>query len=147
MSWERAFSKFISGDPRSKGSFRPIKTKDGRVFMAQSKASKSWENTIRELCQGWGAPHDGPVRLLVLFFLPRPKSHYRTGKYAGELREDAPRWPDKTPDIDKLLRAVMDGLTRVLYDDDKRVVSVECEKRYTKATGEVGVGIRAWVWR
>lgn len=148
MRWHKALEQFVTGDPRSKGSFTPITTKGGRVFMKQSRASKSWENTVRQLCQDEvDACHEGPIALRVHFCLERPKGHCGTGKNAGRLKASAPEHPDKTPDIDKLLRAIMDGLTRVLYDDDKRVVRVEVTKEYQDPGGRIGVWIQGWAWR
>ncbi len=36
----------------------------------------------------------------------------------------------KKPDIDKLLRAVLDGLTGVAYNDDSQVIEVKAKKIY-----------------
>lgn len=63
----------------------------------------------------------GPVGLTAAFIFPRPKSHYRTGKHASELRPDAPFWKSSKPDGDKLLRALMDALTFLAYRDDAQV--------------------------
>jgi len=34
----------------------------------------------------------------------------------------------KTPDLDKLVRGVLDALTGVCYVDDSQVTTIECEK-------------------
>ena len=71
---------------------------------------------------------EGPLRLVVSFYIVRPKGHYGTGKNARRLGAAAPRWPTKRPDTTKLLRAVEDGLTGVLWRDDSQVVVQEVEK-------------------
>jgi len=38
--------------------------------------------------------------------------------------------PTVKPDIDKTLRAVLDALTGIAYDDDSQVVSVAASKMY-----------------
>lgn len=43
--------------------------------------------------------------------------------------------PAKKPDIDNVLKAVMDALNGAAYVDDKQVVSVTCRKYYA-ADGE-----------
>lgn len=72
----------------------------------------------------------GPVSLDVTFYLPRPKK-FLTNKYKPL---DVPILT--TPDVDKLVRAAMDGLTEVVWHDDKQVTDVVGRKRYCR-DGEV----------
>lgn len=66
-----------------------------------------------------------PVRLGLVFALPRPKSHYRTGKHAGQLKPNAPRYCSTKPDASKLARAVEDALVdAAVIRDDSLVVEV-----------------------
>ena len=71
-----------------------------------------------------------PVRVDALFVFPRPKSHYRTGRYADLLREDAPVWCATKPDADKLARAIGDALSGVLLRDDNLIVEWKIRKVY-----------------
>lgn len=50
------------------------------------------------------------VEVTVTFTFPRLKSHYHTGKRAGELREDAPLAHTTSPDLDHLERTLGDAL-------------------------------------
>ena len=69
------------------------------------------------------------VRIEVWCVFQRPPSHY---KAAGKLREKAPQWP--RPDIDNLLKGVMDALkTAAAYEDDVVVVKGLVRKRYVSA--------------
>jgi crossover junction endodeoxyribonuclease RusA len=72
----------------------------------------------------------GPCRLVVVFYFPRPKSHYG----ARGLKPSAPGWVTRTPDLDKLVRAVGDSLTGVCVRDDSLIVELVAMKRY--ADGE-----------
>ncbi len=75
--------------------------------------------------------HTGPVSVVAVFTLPRPQGHYGTGANTHRLRPGAPRYPATAPDVDKLLRAVLDGLTdAAAFRDDSRVVSVATDKVY-----------------
>lgn len=77
----------------------------------------------------------GPVELRITFAFPRPKTHYRTGKNAHILRDDAPYWKISTPDLDKLLRAIGDALKEAsVYRDDAQVASVVVRKVYDETT-------------
>ena len=69
--------------------------------------------------EGW--PMDGVGYQVGLeFYFAKPKS--------------APKkliLKTKRPDIDKLIRAVLDGLTGVVFDDDAKVVSVAARKDFS----------------
>lgn len=71
------------------------------------------------------------VKVYVTFSFPRPKSHYRTGKFSDILREDAPHWHTTFPDADKLQRAIGDALTGIVYRDDKQIASWAVDKIYS----------------
>ena len=76
-------------------------------------------------------PYLGPVRVEITFGLSRPAAHYRTGKYAGHIRDSAPVWPGGRPDLDKLVRALLDGLTMGgAWSDDSQVVQLTASKIY-----------------
>ena len=91
-----------------------------------------------------GAPPGAVVRVEVVFYLPRPRAHYGTGRNAGMLKQAAPSFCAKKPDVDKLLRAVLDGLTDSgLIHDDAQVASCYAVKRYADP---VGPGARVVVW-
>jgi len=72
----------------------------------------------------------GPVALHAVFTFPRPKAHYGTGRNAGTVKPSAPMHHTKTPDLDKLLRALGDGLTGVLLRDDSQLWRITAEKVY-----------------
>lgn len=72
----------------------------------------------------------GAIHLDAVFTFPRPKAHYRTGRHAGELRPSAPLVHSSRPDLDKLLRAVGDALTGIVWRDDSQVASIVASKVY-----------------
>ena len=83
---------------------------------------KGWRQVVAEQAQAavGGELFLGPVVLTVTFRLPRPdslpkKTHHHTRK----------------PDLDKLIRAIGDGLTGVVFVDDKQVVDLHARKIYT----------------
>lgn len=80
-------------------------------------------------------PFLAPVRVDVDFIFPRPKSHYRTGKNAHILREDAPNYHTSTPDLDKLQRAIGDALTGSVVRDDKQIAVWSVTKTYGAKAG------------
>jgi len=52
----------------------------------------------------------GPVALVMVFTVMRPKQHYRTGRNAHLLRDNAPIQPTSPPDLSKLARSTEDAL-------------------------------------
>jgi crossover junction endodeoxyribonuclease RusA len=119
----------IIGTPAPQGS----KTKTRWGMREDNPHTKPWRATVAaEAAAQWeGRPLiDCAVELDALFVFPRPKSHYRTGRYAGQLRTNAPRWCEVKPDADKLARAIGDALTGVLLRDDKQIVQWTIRKVY-----------------
>jgi crossover junction endodeoxyribonuclease RusA len=127
----------VPGLPAPQGSKRHV----GRgVMVESSKRLKPWRNDVA--CAALKARQsfeaallEGPAHVRVRFVLPRPKSHRRA---SGELKPNAPRYPSSKPDVDKLLRAILDALTGVLWRDDSQVAVVEAVKDY--GTGDEAPG-------
>lgn len=73
--------------------------------------------------------YHGPVTVSLGLVFERPASHYGTGRNADVLKASAPRYPmtkhhTAGGDIDKLVRAVLDAMTKVVYADDAQVVAL-----------------------
>ena len=120
---------FVPGIPRPCGSKRAIHNKKtNRTFVIPaSKYTKVWRDSVMsfalEKLHG-SKPILGPITLSIIFVMPRPKKHYyATGKRAGELREDAPKYHTGTPDLTKLIRSTEDALTQcgLCWRDDSQV--------------------------
>lgn len=61
----------------------------------------------------------GPVELEIIFTLRKPKSAPKTRR----------TWPDRTPDLSKLVRSTEDALTSAgVWEDDARVVRCVASK-------------------
>ena len=74
------------------------------------------------------SPFLEPVSVRIMFSIPRPKSHYGTGRNSHIQKPNLPIAPAKTPDIDKLARAVLDALTGAAFRDDAQVVGLTLSK-------------------
>lgn len=68
---------------------------------------------------------DGPMIVSVRFFFNRPKSVSKATR----------KYPTVKPDTDKLERAVLDGLTGVIWRDDAQVCDLDSKKRYLDTPG------------
>jgi len=121
----------VPGIPVPQGSKRAF---GNRLVDANQAKLKPWRATITAIALenlGDGPPLTGPAHVEVRFTFPRPKTHYRTGANAHLLKDTAPEWHTVKPDLDKLVRAVLDGLTDAqIFHDDAQVASVVATKRY-----------------
>ena len=117
----------MAGIPAPQGSKRHV---GGGRMVEQSRAVGPWREAVRAETQRVMRGHmpiAGPVYVQIIFGLPRPKSLPKSQCH-----------PVKRPDIDKLARAVLDGMVSGgAFPDDSQVVHLHAEKRYA---GQVGTG-------
>lgn len=109
--------KFIvKGEVRGKP--RPRVNRNGRVWTPSR--FKSYEREIAAAyTEAGGIKHEGPVAVKVRTFRSMPKS--RPKKLSSET--DVFK-----PDVDNILKIVLDALNGVAFEDDKQVVRVLCSK-------------------
>lgn len=121
----------VHGKPITQGS----KTKN-RYGMHDDNAKvlKPWRKNVHDRAIDACRYHDtitGPVRVWIRFTFERPPSHYRTGRNAHLLKDDAPLYPTYKNDVDKLQRACFDALTDAkVWADDGLVQKVIASKFY-----------------
>lgn len=114
----------------AKGFAVPVKGKPGKfraVVTHDNSRTKGWQQVVSEAASRaleTADPSafigDAPVRVLAVFYLPRPKSHPKHRRLHHT----------KKPDLDKLTRSVNDALTGVVWNDDSQVVGLKVEKHY-----------------
>lgn len=131
----------VHGTPAPQGSKRGgFSAKTGKTFVYEqnSKTQKSWRQDViaaavalRE--SGNFETLDGPIELAIEFRLPRPASvNIRRRPY-----------PCVKPDMDKLLRNTLDGLTQAgIYRDDAQVIRMAAVKLYATDDPDGGPGAR-----
>jgi Holliday junction resolvase RusA-like endonuclease len=131
---QTAISFFAAGKPVAQGSMkafvpkgwnRAIVTHDKRADLLNWRAVVAHEAVRAMMSSGQDKPFDGAVSLRVVFYMPRPKS---LSKHATQ--------HIKKPDCSKLVRAVEDALTNVVWSDDSQVTRIIADKVY--ATERVG---------
>jgi crossover junction endodeoxyribonuclease RusA len=121
----------IEGIPRPQGSKRHV----GKGIMVESsKYVANWRAFARLKAtiamQGKDRlAKPTAVKLVVMFGFDRPQKHFT----AKGRRADAPFYHTGKPDTDKLLRALLDSMSGVVYDDDSQVAVVEVRKLYLSA--------------
>ena len=136
------FEFFVPGVPRPGGSKTAtvIRRKGGEIVMQNGrpmtttreagKYTAHWRADVREaarIAMGEHPPLSGALGLQVVFRFVRPKGHYRAN---GALKQDAPKFRAARPDTTKLLRALEDALTGLVWLDDAQVVRQSASKEY-----------------
>jgi len=112
------------------GKARPRMSRSGHVYTPQK--TKDAEALVQFYAQTHCPPVTGPVTLRMVFGMPIPKSYtkkQRTSIDAGILH------PCKTPDIDNLIKLILDGLNGIAYVDDKQVIEISAVKYYADVPG------------
>jgi Holliday junction resolvase RusA-like endonuclease len=136
---ERVITFFTVGIPKTAGSKRGwLHPKTKKIIMTDDSGAKGkdWRTDLQcsaiEAMQAkkFPEPLTGPLQLHAVFYLPRPQSHY--GKRKGQLvlKETAPFYHTVKPDATKMLRALEDALTSIVWRDDSLIAVQSVEKRY-----------------
>lgn len=129
---ETAREFIVPGEPRGKG--RPRFSRVSGVAYTPTETA-AYENRIALVYREKYAdclPFAGEVFLTVSAYTAPPAS---TSKKRRAAMLNGDKRPTKKPDIDNILKAVLDGLNGVAYRDDKQVVAVTVIKSYAETPG------------
>lgn len=141
-----SFAFFCPGTPIGQGSKRVVPTHAGpRAIESNDSKLRPWRQALMvsalEAMNGT-VRFTGAVRVETIFLFRRPKGHFGTGRNAGVMKENAPRYKASKPDADKLIRAVLDALASAgVLMDDRQVVSLGVIKRYADPHQPEGVRV------
>ena len=107
--------------------------KDDFFIMNYDPSAKD-KATIRRLVEAEAPaiPFEGPLRVDLLFYFTYLKGHYRTGKYRGQLKANAPIWKDTGKDIDNCDKIYLDVMTGTFFKNDSQVCFGMRLKRYSE---------------
>lgn len=112
----------ILGDPYPQGSKSVF---NGHAVEGTSKTGrakhKTWRAAVVETCRDHAppTPHDGPLELQVTFRLAQPSNRRKADRLLAAM-DGSPS--TVKPDLDKLIRGLLDGMTQGgLIRDDARV--------------------------
>lgn len=122
----------VFGEPQPQGNKTGfVNRATGKVVMREGRRGpaaenfKDWRGAVAGAARAWQeehggvAPLDEPVLVEASFWLTKGSS--------------LPKWrwlPWSRPDADKLVRAVLDGISKVLIRDDGRVTDLVVRKRF-----------------
>ena len=86
-------------------------------------------------------PIEGPIRLMVIFYLPIPKAMRKADRLLAEREE---LWHIKRPDRTNFLNAFEDAVTSIVWVDDSQVCAGAAFKRYSPDPRTVAVVSSCW---
>ena len=118
------------------GNPKPLKrhrsTRDGRMYDPSHRDKRDmWLQIAKYKPE---VAFSGNVLLNIAFYMQRPKSHYRTGKYKHLLKDKYKdvEYHSFKPDLDNLVKMVADvvqGKDRMIIDDSQICILL-AEKKY-----------------
>jgi len=120
----------IQGKPKALKRHRSTRT--GRMYDPSAKDKKQIWLQIAKFKPK--TPLAGDIMLKLIFTMPRPKSHFRTGKFKHILKDGYEHIINHTfkPDIDNLVKLIADtiqGQDRMIVDDSQ-ICRLQAEKVY-----------------
>jgi Holliday junction resolvase RusA-like endonuclease len=127
------FTIWIEGIPQPQGSKKAFIINQRAILVDATAGNKNWRKTVRDAIEKDPKYRQfkGAVNASFVFNMPKAKSNTK------------PQMIQK-PDIDKLIRSVMDSLTdSALIEDDCRVVSISAQKIWS-TDDKPGVFIAVW---
>ena len=112
---------FVRGRPVPQGSMKFVRP--GVMIHSRSQDLALWRADIARNAELFGfKPIASAVKVELDFVMSKPKSAKRA-------------FPSVKPDLDKLIRAVLDGLTGVAFEGDSQVILIQSSKTYGENQG------------
>ena len=124
----------IIGTPKPQPRPRAF-ARGGKARVYDPGTAEGWKGAVAmEMREHAGKAISEPIRVTMCFYMPRPKSHFRTGKYAHLLKDTAPKHHISKPDADNLAKGVMDALTSIqVWRDDSQVIYLGITKFWAES--------------
>lgn len=142
-----SFELIVQGAPHGKDRprVRVIAAKGKKPFahIYTPKETEQAEQRVRDAWEAIGSPRvEGPFDIVVEAFHGRPDGHYLTDGVS--LSAEGRRHPlpeNRKPDLDNVLKLVLDALNGCAYRDDVAAVTAVARRRWSRD----GERVRVWV--
>jgi crossover junction endodeoxyribonuclease RusA len=129
----------VMGEPEAKGNMKGFPRGRHVIITDGNKNLKAWEQAVRYEAQRYtelnqlqcASRKSFAVTLYLAFFFRKPVSMAKSIVLHN-----------KRPDLDKLVRAIGDALTGIVYDDDSQIDVLTVEKGFAEEGDATGVRIR-----
>lgn len=102
----------------------------GKVYTPTT--TKDYENLIREYFKIKYHKNEvlkGRIKVTIIAYFAIPKS---TSKKDREIMLNNTISPTKKPDIDNIVKVILDALNKYVFEDDNQITKLEVEKVYSE---------------
>ena len=111
----------------------------GGFYNSAKKSLLKFRGVVSSQIPGKGGvpfPRGVLVSVKVKFYMRRPLVDFKNGsRVCGAMKSLAPFARPTRPDIDNLVKYVLDGLNGIAYEDDRQVVKLEAYKLLDNEAG------------
>ena len=116
---------FFPFEPKPKG--RPRFTRGGHAYTP--KTTHDYEKLIRDYYKDNSEDYyENAIQIKLVFNMPIPKA---TTKRVRTLIDTGVYKFTKKPDIDNIVKAILDALNGVAFEDDSLITKISAEKKYS----------------
>jgi len=119
-----------------KGKGRPRFTRFGSHVYTPKETSEYEKQIKKEYHKVTRRMFDEAISIKIIAFRSIPKND---SKKLTRQKGDNLILPTTKPDVDNIIKVVLDGLNKIAYADDKQVVSCAVVKQYTSAEERITV--------
>jgi len=145
----------VIGDPVATPRLRVAHLGAKRARLYTPSTADAWKHQVRAAAVGALEGHriyppGVAVDIHLAFLFQRPKSHFRSGRFSGMLKANAPKHHTSKPDRDNVEKAVIDalgdfaGLPPLVWCDDCQIVAGPITKRWALLDEPPGVAVAIW---
>lgn len=121
----------IPGEPKGKGRPR-IENRHGHAVGRTPEDTVVYENLVKTVYyQNWGMTKfnkDVPLEVRIMAYYGIPQSESKKKK---EMMRTHQLRPTKKPDVDNVVKIILDSLNKIAYHDDAQVVDCMFRKFYS----------------
>ncbi len=134
----------VVGDPKGQPRPRAFRRGARAGVYAPAGPHKGWRDACYTVAERYRPDHpaEGPVAARLDFKFARPKSHLGTGRNAGIVKRSAPVDHAHKPDLDNMIKLVLDVLTQLgFWHDDSQVAALVASKCWAEPGEAPGVTV------
>lgn len=121
----------VPGEPKGKGRPR-VENRHGKSIARTPEDTVVYENLVKTVyyqqCQRAQFPKGTPLEVRVMAYYSIPQSE---SKKRQAMMESHQIRPMKKPDVDNVVKIILDSLNKIAYHDDAQVVDCMFRKFYS----------------
>lgn len=128
-----SFVCWIPGKPTPQGSKKAFVINGRAILVDASGGNKAWRKIVTQTIRAHKdyIPLPGAVNVSLAFYMEKSKTNKK-------------QFMTQAPDVDKLARSVLDGITDSdIIEDDSRIIYLTARKLWAEV-GEPGVLVTIW---